>query len=443
MIRYFSPGFKKYFTNTSWLLGERILRMGVALFVGIYVARYLGPAQFGLLSFSTSFVGIFLALATLGLDGIVVRELVKSPHRREELLGTAFVLKLVGTVLMWIGILAVIPLTQNDDETNMLIAIIAFAVVFQAFNVIDFHYQAGVQSRYVVNAQLVQLILSSVTKVAFVLLEAPLIWFAWVYLFDAVVLAAGLAVMYMLTSGTLWRWRYRHRIAVELLKDSWPLIFSGVMISIYMRIDQVMIKEMLGAKDVGSYAAAVKISEAWYFIPIAITASLFPAIINAKEQTELLYQQRLQKLYDLMVWLAVVIAVPVTLFSHWIIEALYGQEYLDAAEVLVIHVWAGVFVFLNNAAWKWHTAENNVVYANVRLFAGLLLNLLLNLLLIPMYGIEGAAIATILSRGMASYLGNVFFKETRLLFFQQTKALVFLSFFRRTWQVLSVNRKEA
>ena len=199
-----SPGFKKYFANTSWLIAERVLRMVVALFVSVYVARYLGPERFGLLSYANSFVGLFIALATLGLDGIVVRELVKTPARRDELLGTAFGLKIVGAILMWLLIITAVPLTENDVQTNSLIAIIAFAAIFQAFNVIDFNYQAEVKSKYVVHAQLVQLTISSITKLVLIAINASLIWFAWVYLLDALVLAVGLAVMYLRNSGKLW-----------------------------------------------------------------------------------------------------------------------------------------------------------------------------------------------------------------------------------------------
>ena len=155
-------GFRKYFANTSWLMGERILRMGVSLFVGIYVARYLGPERYGLLSYANSFVGIFLALATLGLDDVVVREIVKTPEQREKILGTSFLLKLVGTLLMWVAIFAAVPFTENDLQTNILIIIIAFGAVFQAFNVIDLNFQAKVKSKHVVHAQFVQLIISSI-----------------------------------------------------------------------------------------------------------------------------------------------------------------------------------------------------------------------------------------------------------------------------------------
>jgi O-antigen/teichoic acid export membrane protein len=161
-------GFRKYFANTSWLLGERALRIAVSLFVGIYVARYLGPERFGLLSYALSFVGIFVALATLGLDEVVVRELIKTPEQREKILGTSFLLKLVGTLLMWAAILVAIPLTENDLQTNILIITIAFGTVFQAFNVIDLNFQAKVKSKYVVHAQFIQLIISSIVKIILV-----------------------------------------------------------------------------------------------------------------------------------------------------------------------------------------------------------------------------------------------------------------------------------
>jgi len=325
-------------------MGHRILSMIVALFVGVYVARYLGPERFGLLSYAGSFVGLFTALATLGLDGIMVRELVKTPGRRDELLGTAFWLKAGGAVLMWIGIAAAIPFTNNDTQTNILIVIIAFGVIFQAFNVIDFNYQAEVKSKFVVYVHLVQLVVSSTIKLILIWISAPLVSFACVFLFDAVVHSVGLTAMYLKNTGKVWYWKWRWQTARVLLKDSWPLILSGMVISIYMKIDQVMIKEMLGAEQVGHYAAAVRLSEAWYFVPMAITSSVFPAIINAKKQSEALYYQRLQKLYDLMVWLAVAIALPTTFLAPWVIRVLYGEAFLPAAGVLSIHIWAGVFV---------------------------------------------------------------------------------------------------
>ena len=416
----------KYFKNTSWLFGERILRMVVALFVGVYVARYLGPKQYGLLSYAMAFVGLFSAFASLGLDGIVIRELVKTPEKRDELLGTAFWLKIIGAIIMGGAILIGVQFTNNDGFTNLLIAIIAGGFIFQAFNVIDFDFQAAVQSKYVVQAQVTQMVISSIAKLTLIWISAPLLWFAIVSLSDAVVLSVGLVWNYLRKVDKISLWKPRIATAKSLLKDSWPLILSGVAIMLYMRIDQVMIKEMSGAKEVGYYAAAVKLSEAWYFIPMAITSSLFPAIINAKKVSEKLYYARLQKLYDLMVWIAVAIALPVTFLAPWIIKILYGNAYLPAAGVLMIYIWAGIFVGLGVASGKWLLTENLQIFSSINTFIGAVVNIILNYILITKIGIEGAAWATLISYFVAAYLSLLFWKKTRLNFISLSKSLILI-----------------
>jgi len=412
-------------------MGHQILKMIVALFVGVYVARYLGPGRFGLLNYAVSFVGLFMAFASLGLDSIMVRELIKTPDRRDELLGTAFWLKAGGAVLLWAGIAVAVPFTDNDAQTNILIAIIAFGVIFQAFNVIDFNFQAEVKSRYVVYAQLTSLVIFSIVRLVLVWLSAPLVWFACVFLLDAVVLAVGMITMYLKNTGKVWYWKWRWQTAKVLLKDSWPLILSGMVISIYMKIDQVMIKEMLGAEQVGHYAAAVRLSEAWYFVPMAITSSVFPAIINAKKQSEALYYQRLQKLYDLMVWLAIAIALPTTFLAPWVIRVLYGEAFMPAAGVLSIHIWAGVFVFLGVACGKWFICENYIKKNFYRALFGMIINVVLNLILIPLYGIYGAAVATLLGQMAANLIYDIFDKQIYPSLKLKTNALNPLCFFKR------------
>ena len=424
-------GFRKYFANTSWLMGERILRMGVSLFVGIYVARYLGPERYGLLSYANSFVGIFLALATLGLDEVVVRELLKTPEQREKILGTSFLLKLIGTLLMWVAIFTAVPFTENDLQTNILIIIIAFGAVFQAFNVIDLNFQAKVKSKHVVHAQFVQLIISSIVKIILVVNDAPLIWFASVYSLDVLVLAMGLVFAYLYNGENIFSWKWSFETSKYLLHDSWPLILAGVVVSVYMKIDQVMIKEMLGAKEVGLYAAAVKLSEAWYFLPMAIASSLFPAIINAKVYQKEVYYQRLQKLYDLMVWIAIAIALPISILSSWIVELLYGNEYLESSSVLNIHIWSGIFIFLGVASSKYLIAENYIKKTFYRTFVGALLNIIMNYYLIGTMGIKGAAISTFVSHFFAAYFYDLLDKDLRKMFILKTKSLFFYSLYAK------------
>ena len=403
----------------------------VSLFVGIFVARYLGPERYGLLSYANSFVGIFIVLGTMGLDDIIVRELVKTPEQQEKILGSSFLLKLVGTLLMWMAILAAVPFTKNDFQTNILIIIIAFGAVFQAFNVIDFNFQAKVKSKFIVHAQFVQLIISSIVKIILVVNETPLIWFASVYCLDAIVLAMGLIFVYFYNGNNIFHWKWSFETSKYLLRDSWPLMFAGVVVSVYMKIDQVMIKEMLGAKEVGLYAAAVKLSEAWYFLPLAITSSLFPAIINAKLYQKEDYFQRLQKLYDLMVWLAVAIALPTAILSPWIVAFLYGNEYLESSSVLNIHIWSGIFVFLGVASSKYLLAENYIKKTFYRTFVGALLNIIMNYYLIGIMGIKGAALSTFASHFFAAYFYDILDKDLREMFILKTKSLFFYSLYAK------------
>ncbi len=414
----------KYFKNTSWLFGEKILRMIVGLFVGVWVARYLGPEQFGLFSYAQSFVGLFIAFATLGLDGIVIRELVKDETRCDELIGTAFWLKLMGAFAVLAVLAIAVNFTSNDHFTNILVFIIASATIFQSFNVVDMYFQSKVMGKYIVDANVISILLSSIVKVALILYDAPLIAFAWTIVFDSFILACGFLYFYIKNhlNINLLHVRFEKSTAVSLLRDSWPLILSGMVIAIYMKIDQVMIKEMMNSEAVGQYAAAVRISEAWYFIPMVIASSLFPAIINAKKQSEELYHARLQKLYNLMVWMAIAIALPMTFLSDWVIHLLYGNQYNQAGSVLMIHIWTGVFIFLGVASGKWFMAENLQMLAFLRTFYGMIINIILNIILIPKYGIQGAATATLISQIMAAYFSDLFNKKTKKMFWMKSKS---------------------
>lgn len=257
----FSPGSKRYFTNTSWLFFERISRMVITLLVGIYVARYLGPSNYGLLSYAQSFVVLFSAIATLGLDSIIVRDLVRNEKKRDELLGATFALKIIGSILL-LGVLAVaVRFTTNDSFTNLPIFIIALATIFQSFNAIDFYFQSKVLSKYVVYARTVSMISSAIIKLLLIYLRMELIYFAAVMVVESVILAVGLIAMYIKQKLNIFNWKIKFDLAKRLLKDSWPLILSGVAISIYMRIDQVMIKQMINPGAVGNYAVAVRLSE--------------------------------------------------------------------------------------------------------------------------------------------------------------------------------------
>jgi len=407
----------KYLKNTSWLFWERLLRLLIGLFVGAWVARYLGPEQYGLLSYVQSFVGLFIVLSTLGLDNIVVREIVKKTNIAASLIGTAFILKLLGAIFMLLIItLTMTTLFEHDSSEKVLIFIVAFSTIFHSFNVIDYYFQSQVLSRYVVYANVLVLFVSSLTKIALIINEADLMTFVWVVLFDSVVLA--LSYTWFFLKKTDYKiadlaLTFRKDVALSLLRDSWPLVLSGLVVSVYMKIDQVMIREMLDNEAVGHYAAAVKISTAWYFIPVVVASSFFPAIINARKISKDLYYERLQKLYDLNFTVALVLGLPVVFFSSSIIEILYGQDFTQSAAILSVHIFCGFLVFMGVVRGKWILSENLQRYDLYIHVIAAVANIVFNFAFISWFGVIGAAYGTLLSYLFALFFSPLIIKEIR------------------------------
>jgi O-antigen/teichoic acid export membrane protein len=424
-------GFRRYLGNTSWLLGEKILRLTLGLFVGIWLARYLGPGQFGILSYAESFVAIFAAFMTLGLNSIVVRELVRGETGQDILLGTSLFLRVAGSLVMLALVSAAVYILDIEQPANTIILIIAVAAAFRVFEVIDFFFQARVISRYSALSNGCVVIASSLLKIYLILNGAPLVAFAWVFLFDVLLLTALYLYFYRHQGCSVLSFRFRAKTAGKLLADSWPLVFSGLLISIYMKIDQIMLQEYLGSWHVGQYAAAVRLSDAWLFITVVITNSLFPAIINAREKSSELFRERMTRLYKLLVFIALVISCSIFIFSEQLVLITFGDDYSSAIQVLRLYIWSIVFVFLNNASWKWYIAENLQRIAMLRLCLGAIVNIGLNMLFIPEFGLQGAAYATLISYILATYLGNALHPRTMENFRMQTRALLTFYSFNR------------
>lgn len=408
-----------------------MVRMVIALSIGVWVTRYLGPDQFGVLSYAQSFVGIFAAFSSLGLNDIIIRELVKSKDQENVLMGSAFGLQTLGSTSIMLILSISILLNDNDQLTNKIIVILGLLTFVNSFNVITSYFHSVVKSKFYAITGLIGVMVSSIIKVYLILGEYSLIYFVYVLAFDVVFLALGLMWFYRRMGHSLFSWRFSWSVSRDLLKDAWPLVLSGIIISIYMKIDQVMIKEFMGNSDVGQYSAAVRLSEAWYFIPTIICSSLFPAIINAKMRNHDLYMSRLQRLYNLMVLLGVVIILPVVFLSDWLIHFLYGAEFHLSAGVLNIHILGSVFVFLGVANQKWFISENFQAYNIVCLGFGMMSNIILNIFLIPKYGIIGAAYATLISQFVASVLAPVLFKKTRNSFLMMVHAIFFVQVFKK------------
>ena len=407
-------GFMKYFKNTSWLFAEKILRMVVGLLVGVWVARYLGPEKFGLLSYALSFVALFSIIATFGLDEIVVRELVKDDSRRDDLIGTAFWLKLCGAFVVLLVLAFAVIFTSNDNKTNTLIFIIASALIFQSFNVIDFYFQSKVMGKFIVYANLISLFVSSIIKITLILNDASLIAFAWVVLFDGFILACGFIYFFLIHSTfKINNLIFYKSTAFDLLKDSWPLIFSGAVLMIQARIDQIMIKEMINSTEVGYYSAAIRLIEAFGFIPVMLKISLYPSILNSRKDSNELYQNRLLNFYRLNFLLFLAVAIPLFLFSEQIVNLLFGIEYQSVGILLSLMVIRLFFANMGVARSAYILNENLMVFSLITMTLGTITNIVLNYYWIPLYASKGAIIATIISFIVSIFVVDIFYAKTR------------------------------
>jgi len=417
------PGFRKYFLNTGWMFGQKFLRLIAGVFVSAYVTRYLGPAQYGSLIYAISLVGLLTGISFLGLDDILQREIVNEPKKLKTLMGSAFVMRLISAGIIYGGFAIAVQSEQTDPVTRKLILIIGLGMVLQAFGIIQYFFQAKVWSKFTVASQIIALVVVSVFRIVLVLNEAPLVWFAWSQTLDYGILAIGLVGYYSKNVSSLFKWRFDLSVATGLLKTSWPLIFSSLAITLYMRFDQLMVKWMLGNVAAGHYGVAVRLSEMWNFIPVAVCSSLFPALINSRGTSLKLYTDRLQNLYDLIVGMGLSIAIAMTFLSGPIVSILFGEEFAPGANILSLYIWSGVFTFMGVANEKWIILENLQKFRMICLLIAGIMNIVLTYLFVKLIGLEGAAVATLVSYAFANYLFLLLIPKGRTTFIMLTRSL--------------------
>lgn len=412
----------RYFYNTGWMLGEKVLRLVAALFVGAYVARYLGPSRYGEFNYALSLVTLFSAFSTLGLDQIIVREVIADKHDRGKLMGTAVVIRLCGAIVI-LGILAIFILsTQTSRETALLILVIVASFFFDSFGVIDYYFQSQVMSKLVSITQMTSLVVLSIVRIWLAYNEADLFWFGAVYSLDFAIQALGFLYFYS-KHQKISRWGFDPTIAKELLRSSTPLILASLAVSFYIKSDQVMINWMVGNEASGYYGVAVRLSEMWYFIPVAICGSVFPGIIRSKLTSEDLFKKRMQALTDLMVALSVSISLVMTIFSSLIVRILFGESYSPSSPILSLYIWSGVFAFIGVANARRLVVENLQAFLSVTTALAAFMNIILNVILIQRIGLLGAAIATLIAYSFSGYFCYLFWPKTRHIFFETTRSL--------------------
>jgi PST family polysaccharide transporter len=414
---------------------EKVMRIGGSLIVGVMVVRYLGPVRFGSYSYAYAIYGIFNVISTLGLDYLVVSDLAlaKEAEREEEVLGSAFLLKCGASVLTTLAAIGYARFTHPGDTIVLLIvAMLSTAAISQGFDVVDYFFQSRTRSRVTVVPQLVVFVVSNLARVAAVIFKCQLVIFGLIAALEILATQLGFAAVYWHHQRNLFRWKFRRERAVRLLKAGWPLLIAGLMVSVYMRTDQILLGTMSSITVVGQYSAAVKLSEIWYALPVIVTASVMPRLLKHKEEMPALYYERLGKLYGLMAATSTVLAVLVTFFGRYAILLLFGTKYLPAAHILSVLIWSGPFVFMGCISNTQLIHENWTQLVLWRSVAGAIVNVGLNVLLIPHFGAMGSAFATLIAQCATAYLMELFTRKTWFIFRMKTAALSGYWMFQRS-----------
>ncbi|MEK6958768.1 MAG: flippase [archaeon] len=417
------PYVKKVIKNIGWLSFDRIFQIVVSLFVGVWIARYLGPSDFGLMSFVIAIGAILSPFIGLGISNLLIREIISHPKLKYSLIGTTFWVNLLTSLLAALVMnLSVWIIKPGNIEVSLVMLVHSVGYVVSSLGILSCWFEAKVESRKVVVSRNVALFLSSVVRVWLLVAGFPVLFFVAASVFEILFNSTLLVYYYVKEKQDILKWKFSFGLAKKLFYSSWPLMLSGAMVLVYLRIDQVMIGMMLDETQVGIYSVAIKIAELFVFIPGAICISLFPALMLAKKESLERYSSRLQRFFDLMTWLPMSYIIPVSLFSSFIVVFLYGAEYAAAGPVLMVSVWSALGVSIKFALERYLIIENKTRIMFFNALAGAVTNICLNLVLIPSFGIMGASFATLISYVASAYLSLLVFPKTRPVFFMLLKS---------------------
>ncbi|MFC3799836.1 flippase [Cohnella sp. GCM10012308] len=412
--------------NSSWLVIDKLVNLLIGIFIGAMIARYFGPAKFGLFNYSIAIVSLLTVFSTLGLETITFKNLLEKKYEEGSILFTSLLLRLIGGTGLTISATLVVKLLEPQNYTLIwLVFFMSCTMIFKSFEIIEYWFQAHHKSKTPSILRMTIYIVISLLKIILVIFDGSIIQLSILYLFEAILFGFSIFAMYFYLRKANSKWSLSGEYAKEVLHKSWYLILSGFMITLYMRIDQVMLGSMLKDKSVlGVFSVAVRIAEMWYFIPISVITSFKPIIINNKKMSEKKYLDSLQLLYTVIAWLGISVGFMIFFASKTMIQLLYGNEYIEAANILSISVWAGTFAMLGTARAVWIVCENLQKFTLIYTFFGLLMNVFLNWMLIPKYGAYGSAFATLVAQLTALVLLSMF-SETRTSNLMIARAFIF------------------
>lgn len=383
--------------NAGWIIGGKVFNKALAFVVGILSARYLGPGNYGLINYAAAYTAFFASLCTLGINSVLVKELIDYPEKEGETLGTTLVMRAASSMLSAVMIICITLFADRDEPlTILVVALYSVGMIFQVYDAFNYWFQAKLRSKYQAIAENIAFIVVSAFKILLLVLQKDVRWFAVAGSIDYITAAAILFAAYKKNGGPKLSFSWNR--GKEILSVSSHFIISGLMVSIYASTDRFMLKQMLSEEVVGYYSLASSLSVSWAFVLAAIIDSMCPVIVQSRKENYKEYEQKNRILYAIVFYAALAASALICIFAKPIVEILYGTKYIPAIEPLRIIVWYTAFSYLGVARNPWMVCENKQKYLKYIYIGAAVINVLLNALLIPNFGAAGAAGASLVTQ---------------------------------------------
>lgn len=400
-------------SNSIWIIGGQVFQMGLTLIIGMLTARYLGPSNYGVIGYTASYVSFFSVVCQLGYTSTIVKELLDHEDKQGEVLGTTIFFRVCTSLLSSIAMTALVYVLDDGDPLIVKVAFLqSLSLVFHSFEMIHYWYQSRLESSVSVKIQSMAYLVMAAYKIAILASGKSVEWFAFSTTLEAMVVAVSLLWAYRRSKGQ--RLNVSASAGKEMLKDSYHFILSGLMATIYSEMDKIMLGQMLNDTAVGYYTASAKIATMWSFVLMAFINSARPVIMSSRNISQEKYEKQLKRLYAAIIWVGIAMALCFTLGGKLVIYVMYGVEYMPAVSTLQILAWYTMFSILGSARGIWIVCENKAKYVKYYLGIGAVLNIILNYVLIPIYGAGGAAMATLSTQIFTAVFAPLIFKETRV-----------------------------
>ena len=383
--------------NAGWLMIGRVIHMILSFVIGLLTARYLGPANFGVLNYAGAYTTFFMTFCTLGINSVIVKNFVDHPEESGETIGTTIVLRLISSFMSIGVIVGIVSIVDKGDKVTILVVFLySLSLLFQVFDTFNYWFQSKLMSKYYAIATLISYSIASAYKVLMLALNMSVEWFAVANSVDIGIVAVIMYIIYRKKGGPGFSVSFRK--AKELLSVSCSYILSGLMVAIYAATDKVMLKHMLDESSVGFYSLAVSIATVWAFVLAAIIDSMNPSIMEYHNTDKRRYLIMNKRLYALVFYISILASAIICVIAPVFIRVVYGEAYLPAVGPLRIVVWYVAFSYLGVARNAWIVCERKQKYLKYIYLSSALINVVLNFLLIPLIGTLGAALASLLTQ---------------------------------------------